>query len=180
MQSARRVQSEEVRGHLHNAHHRVMSIAAVQKQLAASEGGTVALRAYLQQLCDSLGASMIADKDRLCITVAVDDSVTPEWAAAHVQKDGCVQGNLASRHMVTGGDDLVRVKGVIRTPAGRLLLQTVRKVVQSPEILPETGDPAQDRSARDAVARSTLPGRCACAPRPREWRPSCADRRCQL
>lgn len=42
------------------------------------------------------------------------------------------------------GDDLVRVKGVIRTPAGRLLLQTVRKVVQSPEILPETADPAQD------------------------------------
>lgn len=35
------------------------------------------------------------------------------------------------------GDDLVRVKGVLRTPAGRLLLQTVRKVVQSPEILPE-------------------------------------------
>lgn len=40
--------------------------------------------------------------------VAVDDSVTPEWAAANVQVDGCVQGNLASRHMVTGGDDLVR------------------------------------------------------------------------
>lgn len=42
------------------------------------------------------------------------------------------------------GDDLVRVKGVIRTPAGRLLLQTVRKVVQSPEILPEAIDAAQD------------------------------------
>ena len=40
--------------------------------------------------------------------VAVDDSVSPEWAAANVQKDGCVQGNLASRHMVTGGEDLVR------------------------------------------------------------------------
>lgn len=40
--------------------------------------------------------------------VAVDDSVSAEWAAAHVQKDGCVQGNLASRHMVTGGEDLVR------------------------------------------------------------------------
>lgn len=39
--------------------------------------------------------------------VAVDDSVTAEWAAAHVQVDGCVQGNLASRHMVTGGQDLV-------------------------------------------------------------------------
>jgi G3E family GTPase len=34
------------------------------------------------------------------------------------------------------GNDLVRVKGVLPTPAGRLLLQTVRKVVQSPEILP--------------------------------------------
>ncbi len=39
--------------------------------------------------------------------VAVDDSVTAEWAAAHVQVSGCVQGNLASRHMVTGGDALV-------------------------------------------------------------------------
>jgi uroporphyrinogen decarboxylase len=39
--------------------------------------------------------------------VALDNSVTPEWAAAHVQTDGCVQGNLASRHMVTGGADLI-------------------------------------------------------------------------
>lgn len=39
--------------------------------------------------------------------VALDDGVTPEWAATHVQTDGCVQGNLASRHMVTGGDALV-------------------------------------------------------------------------
>lgn len=44
------------------------------------------------------------------------------------------------------GDDLVRVKGVIRTPAGRLLLQTVRKVVQSPEILPD--QPQQDQDNR--------------------------------
>lgn len=39
--------------------------------------------------------------------VALDNSVSPDWAAANVQKDGCVQGNLASRHMVTGGQDLV-------------------------------------------------------------------------
>ena len=42
------------------------------------------------------------------------------------------------------GTDLVRVKGVVRTPAGRLLLQTVRKVVQSPEILPEQAGPRDD------------------------------------
>ena len=39
--------------------------------------------------------------------VALDNSVTPEWAAEKVQVDGCVQGNLASHHMVTGGQALV-------------------------------------------------------------------------
>ncbi|MBO9397764.1 uroporphyrinogen decarboxylase [Shimia sp. R9_2] len=39
--------------------------------------------------------------------VALDDGVTPEWAAEHVQVDGCVQGNLKSSHMVTGGQALV-------------------------------------------------------------------------
>jgi len=39
--------------------------------------------------------------------VALDNSVTPEWAAEHVQVDGCVQGNLASHHMVTGGQALI-------------------------------------------------------------------------
>lgn len=37
------------------------------------------------------------------------------------------------------GDRIVRVKGVVRTPTGRLLLQGVRRAVQSPEILPEPG-----------------------------------------
>ncbi|MEO1308268.1 MAG: uroporphyrinogen decarboxylase family protein, partial [Pseudomonadota bacterium] len=40
--------------------------------------------------------------------VALDNSVSAEWAAEKVQVDGCVQGNLASSHMVTGGDALVR------------------------------------------------------------------------
>lgn len=39
--------------------------------------------------------------------VAIDNSVSPEWAAENVQKDGCVQGNLAPHHMVTGGQDLI-------------------------------------------------------------------------
>lgn len=38
------------------------------------------------------------------------------------------------------GDDVLRVKGVVRTSAGRLLLQSVRKTVQSPEILPEQNE----------------------------------------
>ncbi|WP_108502243.1 uroporphyrinogen decarboxylase [Paracoccus indicus] len=39
--------------------------------------------------------------------VALDNSVSAEWAAEHVQVDGCVQGNLAPGHMVTGGPELV-------------------------------------------------------------------------
>ncbi len=40
--------------------------------------------------------------------VALDNSVSPEWAAINVQTTGCVQGNLAPEHMVTGGEALVR------------------------------------------------------------------------
>jgi uroporphyrinogen decarboxylase len=39
--------------------------------------------------------------------VALDNSVSAEWAAENVQVDGCVQGNLAPHHMVTGGQALV-------------------------------------------------------------------------
>ena len=39
--------------------------------------------------------------------IALDDGVTADWAAANVQTDGCVQGNLKSSHMVTGGDALI-------------------------------------------------------------------------
>ena len=42
------------------------------------------------------------------------------------------------------GDDVMRAKGVVRTPAGRLLLQSVRKVVQRPEILPPQPDREDD------------------------------------
>lgn len=40
--------------------------------------------------------------------IAIDDGVTADWAAANVQTGGCVQGNLKSSHMVTGGDTLVQ------------------------------------------------------------------------
>lgn len=40
--------------------------------------------------------------------VAIDNSVSPDWAAQNVQVDGCVQGNLAPHHLVTGGEDLAR------------------------------------------------------------------------
>lgn len=50
--------------------------------------------------------------------VALDNSVSAEWAAQHVQVDGCVQGNLKSSHMVTGGQALVdETKAICRALA---------------------------------------------------------------
>lgn len=75
MQSARRVQSEESRLHLNNAHRRVMSIATLQRQLAVSSADKVELRKYFEDLCGSIGASMIDDEGRVVLTATADDSV---------------------------------------------------------------------------------------------------------
>jgi two-component sensor histidine kinase len=74
LQNARKVQSEETRAHLTEAHQRVMSVAAVQQQLAASRLGDVALGPYFTQLCQSLGASMIHDPEQISLDVTADDS----------------------------------------------------------------------------------------------------------
>ncbi|MFN3147653.1 MAG: uroporphyrinogen decarboxylase [Paracoccaceae bacterium] len=39
--------------------------------------------------------------------VALDNSVSADWAAANVQPDGCVQGNLDPKLMVEGGQALI-------------------------------------------------------------------------
>jgi len=76
MQSARKVQSEETKGHLYDAHQRVMSVASVQKQLAVSRVGNVEIGPYLKALCASIGASMIRDHDVLSLEVKADESTT--------------------------------------------------------------------------------------------------------
>jgi two-component system, sensor histidine kinase PdtaS len=76
MQSARRVQSEETRVHLQDAHSRVMSIAMLQKQLAVTELETVQLQTYFADLCRSIAASMIGEPDKLRLEVVADKTVT--------------------------------------------------------------------------------------------------------
>ena len=76
MQSARKVQSEESRLHLVDAHQRVMSVASLQKQLAVSKLGDVELRPYFKALCESIGASMIHNRDEVSLEVTTDDSIT--------------------------------------------------------------------------------------------------------
>ena len=76
MQGARKVRSQQARGHLRDARNRVMSIATMQRQLAASRLGDVVLRDYFADLCASIGASMISDHDQISLKVTVDESVT--------------------------------------------------------------------------------------------------------
>jgi G3E family GTPase len=64
-------------------------------------------------------------------TIDIEEAI--DWAAFSV---------WLSALLYARGDDILRVKGVMRTPAGRLLLQSVRHVVQSPEILPDSGGEA--------------------------------------
>jgi chemotaxis protein methyltransferase CheR len=60
LMKARAVKSEETRFHLEDAHKRVLSIAAVQKQLhAMAAAGAIEIAPYLSQLCESLAHSMI-------------------------------------------------------------------------------------------------------------------------
>ncbi len=74
LQNARRAPSEEVRGSLHDAHQRVMSVAVLQQQLAASNVGEVRLSTYFDGLCKSIAASMIRDHNQISLDVSADES----------------------------------------------------------------------------------------------------------
>jgi two-component sensor histidine kinase len=76
LQSARKVQSDETRTHLFDAHQRVMSVAALQHHLTTSRMGDVELRPYFTALCESIGASMIRDHNQLSLDVSVDKSTS--------------------------------------------------------------------------------------------------------
>jgi chemotaxis protein methyltransferase CheR len=70
LMKARVVQSEETRFHLEDAHKRVLSIAAVQKQLHASAAtGAIEIAPYLSKLCESLAHSMIGDTRPISLKV---------------------------------------------------------------------------------------------------------------
>ena len=75
LQSARKVQSNEPREHLQDAHSRVLSVAMLQKHLATASVESVELRRYFTDLCESIGASMISNPERLSLTTDVDDSI---------------------------------------------------------------------------------------------------------
>jgi two-component sensor histidine kinase len=120
---ARTVQSEETRLHLHDAHQRVMSVAAVQQQLLASEPGTkIELGPYLTRLCESLAASMIGDRRPIALKVDVKGGSATSSQAVSI---GLIVTELlinALKHAFPGdqGDATVIVAYEVDEPNWRL------------------------------------------------------------
>jgi two-component sensor histidine kinase len=92
MMKARLVTSSETREHLEDAHRRVMSVATVQQHIsAAGREHEIEIRSYLTNLCESLAASMIDDRDSISLKVAADDSTVP---SAHAVSLGLIVTEL--------------------------------------------------------------------------------------
>lgn len=67
-------------------------------------------------------------------TCQLDLGDDPDWTALTLWLSALLHARA---------DTIVRVKGVVRAPAGRLLIQAVRDRVQAPEVLPDPDTPAQ-------------------------------------
>jgi two-component sensor histidine kinase len=67
------VQSDETRLHLHDAHKRVMSVAAAQQHLRPSgRGEAIEVGPYLTRLCETLAQSMISDSRPISVEVVTE------------------------------------------------------------------------------------------------------------
>ena len=75
LQNARRSDSDETRDHLKDAHHRIMSVAAMERLLSTSKDSHVEVHAYFSSLCENISASMIGDLGQVSLTVEGGDGV---------------------------------------------------------------------------------------------------------
>lgn len=82
---AQTVQSEETRLHLQDAHRRVMSVAAVQRQLQATRHlERINVGPYLTRLCDALAGSMIGEGRPIVLKVKAGDGMATSNEAASI------------------------------------------------------------------------------------------------
>jgi two-component sensor histidine kinase len=77
LQGARRTQSKAARSDLRDAHDRVMSVAAVERQLSSMSGEDVPIQSYLTNLCGNIAVSMISEPGQIVIHVSSDDVLVP-------------------------------------------------------------------------------------------------------
>jgi chemotaxis protein methyltransferase CheR len=79
------VQSEETRLHLHDAHKRVISVAAAQQHLLASpRGDPIAIGPYLSKLCETLAQSMIGEGRGVAMEVVAKEGTVSSGDAVSI------------------------------------------------------------------------------------------------
>ena len=120
---ARTVKSEETRLHLHDAHARVMSVAAVQAHLQDTLGD-VEVPFYLTKLCESLATSMIGESRNLTLSVSADKATVKSHEAVSL---GLIVTELvinALKHAFPGAREGRVVVTYRLTPDGWILAVT--------------------------------------------------------
>src|SRR5690606_28106623 len=71
--------------HLQDAHQRVMSVAAVQAHLHASEGiDQIEVSSYLSKLCSSLAHSMVSEGQPIAVQVLSDEALIESSSAVSI------------------------------------------------------------------------------------------------
>src|SRR6202011_262526 len=114
------VESEETRRHLHDAHTRVISVAAVQEHLHASAAiGSMEMQPYLTKLCEALAHSMIGEDQHILLRVLGQGGratcrdaeslglIATELvinALQHAFKPGTTDGQISVSYEVSGTD----------------------------------------------------------------------------
>ena len=74
-QTARKTELKETRVHPKDAHHRVMSVAALGRLLSTSADGDIEVDASFTSLRESISASMIGEIDQITLAVESGDGV---------------------------------------------------------------------------------------------------------
>ncbi len=113
MLKARSVDSEETRGHLEDAHRRVLSVAALQQHLKASGiGELVEVGTYLATLCTTLSGSMIGESSRITLNVVAGTESVPSEQAVSL---GLIVTELVINAMKHAFPDVTKLGRVLVT-----------------------------------------------------------------
>ena len=82
---ARSVQSEETRGHLEDAHRRVLSVASLQQHLKTTGmGEDIEVSTYLVTLCNALAGSMVRENLPISLSVTAGAGTTQSEQAVSI------------------------------------------------------------------------------------------------
>jgi two-component sensor histidine kinase len=166
LMKAKSVDSEETRRHLHDAHNRVISVAAVQQHLHASAAiGSMEMRPYLARLCEALSSSMIGEERPVSLKVLGDGIATCRDAESlglivtelvinslkYAFKDDRRDGQIVVAYEVSGSDwklsvadnGIGKTNGVLALPKGGLGTGIVKALAKQLDAKIETLSGAQ-------------------------------------